>query len=52
MDCDTADSKQYKYVNRELQSEHPKPLRNFRANPGWYEWYRWYEWYEWNERND
>ena len=24
-------------------------LRNFGANPGWYEWYRWYEW---NERDD
>ena len=25
MDCDTADSKQYKYVNQESQSEHPQP---------------------------
>ena len=24
MDCGTADSKQHKYVNQELQSEHPK----------------------------
>ena len=25
MGCDIADSKQYKYVNQELLSEHPKP---------------------------
>ena len=50
MDCDNANIKQYKYdeVKNCKASTHNNTLRNFGANPGWYEWYRWYEW---NERN-
>ena len=54
MDCDIADSKQYKIssVRRSrIAKRTPTTRRNFGANPDRVSW-KWYEWYEWNERDD